>query len=316
MFSPGGLMLMDGQSENGADLENTTGSLAKGAEGPTLPPWVKLLGTVEAYARISEDPETKTSTIRIYGPIGRTWGGRGVTPTMIAELLDKAEGERVLVRINSPGGIAFDGMAIYNILKQDGRVDTQVDGVAASAAGLIFMAGKERLVPKSGANLMIHLAETGLFAWGNSKEINAQVAKRINALNAIDAEQRSILAAKTGSKDEDISKLLEAQTWYSPSAAVAAKLATGYVKDKEKAAGKGKGKDDKKMDQPSADFSELMKAWGYPPIESPEASDTTEAQPIVQHGGAEDEETREQAEVGHMLASAMLDAYRRDILEE
>ena len=132
-------------------------------------------------------------------------------------------------------------MAIYNILKQDGRVDTQVDGVAASAAGLIFMAGKERLVPKSGANLMIHLAETGLFAWGNSKEINAQVAKRINALNAIDAEQRSILAAKTGSKDEDIAKLLEAQTWYSPSAAVAAKLGHGVRQGKGEGGGQGQG---------------------------------------------------------------------------
>jgi ATP-dependent protease ClpP protease subunit len=86
------------------------------------------------------------ATIRIFGDIGESWWGDSVSATSFADELD-ALGRNVRsieLRINSPGGDMFDGVAIYNTLRNhSARKTVYVDGLAASAASVIAMAGDE-----------------------------------------------------------------------------------------------------------------------------------------------------------------------------
>jgi len=82
-------------------------------------------------------------------------GGWGTTPDMIARELDFANGEDIEIRVNSGGGDVFDGIAIYNFLKNyKGSVSVVVDGIAASIASIIALAG-DSLTMNEGAFFMI-----------------------------------------------------------------------------------------------------------------------------------------------------------------
>src|SRR4051812_38295847 len=107
--------------------------------------------------------------ILLFGDVGDPFGwGDGFTPTDVAMALAEHGPGDVTVRINSPGGNAVDGVAIYSLLRaHSGEVTTVVDGVAASAASLIFMAGAKREI-RGGAMVMIHDVMTRTF--GNAAE--------------------------------------------------------------------------------------------------------------------------------------------------
>src|SRR5476649_135870 len=96
------------------------------------------------------------NTISIFDVIGSDYWGEGVTANRISGALYSLNGEDVTVNINSPGGDMFEGLAIYNLLRQySGKVTVKVLGLAASAASIIAMAGDEVQVGR-GAFLMIH----------------------------------------------------------------------------------------------------------------------------------------------------------------
>src|SRR5690606_7844670 len=100
--------------------------------------------------------------VHIYGPIyDSKWFDEDVAPKALKEEIDAlGDIETLYVRINSPGGSAFAGIAIYNMLRRlDAEVVVTVDGLAASAASIIAMAGDKVSVSK-GAMLMIHNAWT------------------------------------------------------------------------------------------------------------------------------------------------------------
>lgn len=219
------------------------------------PAWIKHLNQIEPVFAVDNSSDSETSTIRIYGPIGQWWG-RGISVPKFAAMLDKATGKRVLVRINSPGGVASDGMAIRNLCVQDGRVDTQVDGVAASAAGIIFLGGNKRLMPKTGANVMLHVSRSFVMAFGTAKEIRSKVDVRCRGLEAIDEEFKAIMAEVTGMSPEKAVADLEKDTWYSPKAALKAGIATDYVEPPKS-----------RKETPTAYF-DLMDAWGYEGVDS------------------------------------------------
>ena len=114
---------------------------------------------------------------------------------------------------------------------------TQVDGIAASAASLVYLAGEQREVPKSGALIMVHEAWTFIFDLVNKSQLKARVAEIMGVLEAIDGEIISIMAERSNLSEEDAAKALEATTWYRPKQAIKAGIATGYTK---KRAGPGK----------------------------------------------------------------------------
>lgn len=155
------------------------------------------------------------NTISIFDVIGLDWWtGEGVTAKRIAGAL-RAIGERdVVVNINSPGGDYFEGLAIYNLLREHkGAVTVKVLGIAASAASVIAMAGDEVQIARAGF-LMIH--NTWVLAAGDRNELRATA----DWLEPFDGTAADIYAARTGLDPKAIGKLLDRETWIGGAEAV------------------------------------------------------------------------------------------------
>jgi ATP-dependent protease ClpP protease subunit len=157
------------------------------------------------------------AVLRIYDAIG---GWFGITATDVAEALDDIAPDRdLVVRINSPGGDVFDGTAIYNLLRsRAGQVDVMVDGLAASAASFISMAG-DTITMNRGTQMMIHDAIG--FTIGNAADHREQVA----LLDRISDEIAGIYTARAGKTVAEWRERMLATTWYSAAEAVEAGLA-------------------------------------------------------------------------------------------
>lgn len=165
--------------------------------------------------------DKQSGEIFLYQPIGADFFGEGITGESVILALDQLGGKRATVRINSPGGSVFDGIAIYNALKRyDGGVDVVVDSLAASIASIIALAGETRTSAK-GSMWMIHRAMA--FAFGNQEEIQ----KTLAMLEAGDKTIVSIYAdTMTGKTPKQIEQLMSAETWFTADEAVAIGLAT------------------------------------------------------------------------------------------
>ena len=210
--------------------------------------WVEISRSIEPVCEVQNRPDGQ-SVLRIYGPIGRFYG---VSAERVAREMDRVKGNRLLVRINSPGGNASDGMAIYNLFRSyDGEVTTRVDGVAGSAAGLVFLGGDKRVVPRDGATVMLHESRTFDFVVGTAKNIMEKAKRLETALTAFDEQFVAILQNVADMSEAEAAKVLAAETWYSPKKAIAAKIATEYATEKEK------------PEKAPQAFSELLAAWGY-----------------------------------------------------
>lgn len=160
----------------------------------------------------------------IYDVIGDPWGG--VTAKEVAGFLAEAPPGALTVRINSPGGYIDDGMAIYNMLAQRGNVTTIVDGVAASAASIVLMAGETRQAYASSL-VMIHEAWT--VAIGNKADLaatGALLAKTDEMLAAIYAGRGTLSA-------EEYAAAMVAETYYTGAEALAAGLTTAVIEHPE-----------------------------------------------------------------------------------
>lgn len=155
------------------------------------------------------------NTISILDPIGfDPWTGEGVTAKRISGILRGMAGEDVIVNINSPGGDMFEGLAIYNILREyKGRVTVKVLGLAASAASIIAMAADELQIARSGF-LMIHNAWT--IAAGNRHQFR-EVA---DMMEPFDASMADIYSARTSMELKAVQKLMDGESWIGGSAAV------------------------------------------------------------------------------------------------
>jgi len=154
--------------------------------------------------------------ILIYDVIG--WGDSSAES--VRKALQKADKTKPLeVRIESDGGSAFDGFAIFNAFKEWRQpVNVFVDGVAASAASIIALAGTTiTMGPLS--YIMIHEA-SGLIG-GNKREGQ----KFVNLLANIDATCAQQYAQRMGKTTEEVDAMLEAETWFNAEQAVASKLA-------------------------------------------------------------------------------------------
>lgn len=163
--------------------------------------------------------------ILIYDFIGEDFFGEGVTAKKIKAELDAIPvGEEITVRINSGGGDVFDGFAIYNLLS--GRdVDVVVDGLAASAASVIAMAGKTITMAEN-ALMMIH--DPWTFAIGNSDEM----MRTAELLEKIKGSILNNYISKTGLDRDLLSDAMSAETWYSADEAIASGFADSTVEEK------------------------------------------------------------------------------------
>lgn len=172
--------------------------------------------------------------ISIYDAIGYDpWTGEGVTAKRIASALRSLGKGPVTVNLNSPGGDMFEGLAIYNLLREhDGEVNVKVLGLAASAGSVIAMAGDTVQIARSGF-LMIHNA--WVVAAGNRNDLREIAAW----LEPFDAAMGDIYGARTGLDAKAIAKLMDSESWIGGSAAIEQGFADELLASDQ--VGKGQG---------------------------------------------------------------------------
>jgi ATP-dependent protease ClpP protease subunit len=135
------------------------------------------------------------------------------------------------LHVNSPGGIVFDAVAMYEALRtHPARKIVHVDGLAASAASMLAMVGDEIEIAR-GARMMIHDAQGG--AWGSPAELRAHV----ELIDSVSDDLAEIYASRAGGTAASWRKAMSATTWYSAEQAVAAKLADRVAGGKQTKAG-------------------------------------------------------------------------------
>lgn len=171
---------------------------------------------MKKFWQIKASADKKSADLLLYGYISETsWWGDEVTPKEFAEELKSVGDVEVLnVYINSLGGDVFAGQAIYSQLKRHkAHVVVRVDGVAASIASVIAMAGDEIIMPLN-AMMMIH----NPWVWGAG---DAQEFRELAEF--LDNVRKTMIAAyrdKTGLSDEEIIQLMDDETWFTAEEAV------------------------------------------------------------------------------------------------
>jgi ATP-dependent protease ClpP protease subunit len=265
----------------------------------------------------------------IYDEIG-FWGICAID--VVAALGGLGDGD-LHVRVNSPGGDVFDGIAIHNaLLAHPGTVTVTVDGLAASAASLISMAG-DRVIMSRASQMMVHDA-SGL-AIGNAADMTSMA----ELLDKISDMIAGVYADRAGGEVAAWRDIMRAETWYAPAEAVAAGLADA-MPDKP-----GQGDDEGAKPDTDEDVDEdtgqdkpkrkpAMTSWdltgfrypGRPAAPAP--VDQVGAQPVDTAVGSHDTAVKDgtwdaSAEQGKLpspmpvaVAKAMYGAYDEDAVED
>jgi ATP-dependent Clp protease protease subunit len=153
--------------------------------------------------------------IWLYDQVGESFWGEGISAKQFQkELTAMGKVASINLHINSPGGDVFDGLAIYNQLKSHpARVVVDVDGLAASIASVIAMAGDE-IRMASNAMMMIHNPHG--MAVGDSTEMQRVAA----LLGQVKGSLSSTYAARTGQKPAQLDAWMDDETWMSADTAV------------------------------------------------------------------------------------------------
>lgn len=167
--------------------------------------------------------ETIENTISVLDVIGNDAWGEGVTAKRVAAALRSIGDRDVVVNINSPGGNYFEGLAIYNTLREHkAKVTVKILGVAASAASVIAMAADEVQIARAGF-LMIHNA------WVVAEGDRHQLREVADFLEPFDAAAVDIYVARSGMDAKDVAKMLDRETWIGGAEAVEKGLADALL---------------------------------------------------------------------------------------
>ena len=165
--------------------------------------------------------DTDPAVLSIFDDIGAF----GVSAKSFLNDLASAQGDSVRVEINSPGGDVFAGLAIYNGLRNSGKkVNVRVLGLAASAASLVAMAGDTIEMPEN-SFMMVHNP------WGFAMGGASDMRDTADMLDKLGTSLASTYAKRTGKSAEEITALLDAETWMSAAEAVDAGFATAVISE-------------------------------------------------------------------------------------
>lgn len=173
-----------------------------------------------AKASATGDGEGTQSSadVYIYDEIGSSWWG-GVDAKEFVDEIGALQVDTINLYLNSPGGEAWDGIAIMNALKRHpATVDVTVDGLAASIASVIAMAG-DSVTMGLGAQMMVH------DAWGVVVGNAQDMQETAVALGKLSDSIASTYAHRAGGTVEDWRATMQAETWYTAEEAVTAGLA-------------------------------------------------------------------------------------------
>lgn len=168
----------------------------------------------------------------------------------VKELVEQTNGD-ITIRLNSPGGDAFEGIEIYNYLKSvPNKITVEVTALAASAGTFICM-GADEVVMCTGSQMMIHNAWT--FAVGNQYDL----LQTADDLSKIDQSIRSIYSERTGIDEDTIDQYMTEAKMWTADEAVKLKFAN------RKATAPTKGTPEEKVDTPTdAPVNKLKQLFG------------------------------------------------------
>lgn len=172
-----------------------------------------------------KNEDTSDTELIFNAPISEeTWWGDEITPALFRDELSKVSGN-LTVWLNSPGGDVFAASQIYTMLRNhNGKVTVKIDGLAASAASVVAMAGDETLISPTGM-IMIHNPMT--YASGNKSDME-------QAIRLLDEVKESIInayARKTKLSRDKISSLMDEETWFNAEKALQLGFADGILFD-------------------------------------------------------------------------------------
>lgn len=166
----------------------------------------------------------EVATLKIYDYVGKY---EEVNTENIQNQLDECNGKPLEIYINSYGGEVFEGFAIYNMLRRyTGYKKVYIDGIAASIASVIAMAGNEVVMNKA-SMLMIHNASG--CAFGTFKEME-QVAEALKKINEV---IRDVYKEKTNLDDETLTTLMDNESYLTAQECVDYGFANNIIDDKE-----------------------------------------------------------------------------------
>lgn len=178
-----------------------------------------------------EAGEVIERVLEFYGTIAEeSWFDDDITPAMFKDELFSGNGP-VTIYLNSPGGDCFAASQIYTMLMDyKGPVTVKIDGIAASAASVIAMAGTDVLMAPT-AMMMIHNPAT--IAFGDHKDME-------KAIDMLDEVKNSIINAyelKTSQSRKTLSKMMDEETWMNAMKAIELGFADGLIEDQKKMPG-------------------------------------------------------------------------------
>ncbi len=157
-----------------------------------------------SWYRIENKNDSTVADVYIYDEI--SW--LGVDPENFVKDIAEIRSETIRVHLNTPGGYVFDGVAIYNALKNHkAKIETHIDGLAASIGSVIAMAG-ETIYMAENAFLMIH--DPFVIAIGNADDLR----KTAGLLDKIKGTLVATYAKRTGNDSETIEQWMKEETWF------------------------------------------------------------------------------------------------------
>lgn len=166
-----------------------------------------------------------TLELMVYEEIGENfWDGGGITAKSVKQQMDAAGNySKILVRINSPGGDAFEGIALFNLIRATKKpVEVHVDGVAASSASIIAMAG-DTISMGPNSMLMIHNAWTYAAGYADDMRKTAEMLDRVS-----DSIAQTYIT-RTKNSAADVKALMDAETWMTAQEAIDKGFATAIA---------------------------------------------------------------------------------------
>lgn len=169
--------------------------------------------------------KTEADVIQILDVIGFDYYDGGITAKSISDQLEAMDGRDVRVVMNTPGGDMFEGIAIYNVLKgYSGKVTVDIIGIAASAGSVIALAGDKIRIART-AFYMIHNAWT--WAQGDRNEF----ARMSEYLEPFDKSMADLYSRKSGIKVEEISTIMDKETFFTGSETVEKGFADEFLNE-------------------------------------------------------------------------------------
>ncbi|HID9698202.1 TPA: ClpP-like prohead protease/major capsid protein fusion protein [Proteus mirabilis] len=224
--------------------------------------------------------EDQTADIYIYDEIG----GWGISARRFTEdLISLGNLSHINLHIHSPGGEVFDGIAIYNQLKNhSATITVYIDGLAASMASVIAMVGDTVIMPKN-AMMMIH--KPWGVSWGDANDMREYA----DLLDKLENVLIPAYVAKTGKTTEEITAMLEQETWLDGDECVEHGFADKVIEPVKAMASLTSKRIEEFSSMPSAIKNQITPKNTTKPTQQPQPNSSSEPQPSATYA---DEQTR------------------------